>query len=1454
MHSCMKTSDNDQKPTKRPRLVDFDQEEQEEQNGDVARPRLSSEHTEIVLNNSISQTTAREGDEQVGGVSLRTMSRRDDESHHQQGQLQRDLEEVERTLQEQRGATSGNQANHSGLPFGAGGAVFESLSSALGSIRRRFQQQQRNPTTADAEASSNDIPATDDDFSQRLATLERAHSARIPLQVLRNQQEHQQQEEGKTFDEDDETVASAVERKKAGRSHNGNESDGTTHSASTSSSQQRRRASTLVASRRYANAQETNEIALHEDAAMAATMAIMSEEENGKGEIDEASKNQIQFQQQHETEEEEDTHFVLPAASLQKMHAATHSHHGTVLGLSNNPPSPPPLSSMTREASAVSAGGESIASFEPAPAPTLYEWGLSPDFNLAGPHGSSDIPENEKSKTRTPTQLPKNSRVGRSEIVSVSVGESHIAMASTTGSLLICGNNTEGAVDPSQPSVASLPRPMHLESIMTLTTRVLQVACGLDHTAILTENRAVLTFGNNMDGQLGHRAKPRSNNNRFQAPAAMVLPPGRKAAQIACGHRFTLVLTTRMQVYMCGRSEITGCSGEIAEEEEESCTISSTNHLAREQPALQGLPLVYVAAGESHAVVVTAHGTAYAWGDNPTGACGREFPKSLSVPVPVQVPASSFALPTVTRSDPTAVRQRPNSPFFNWAAWEAATPNLISLADDVAVVDAACGKDTTILVTKMGSLLVAGSNNQGQLGLSYKEYPTSISVRTVPHPQSDRAFVSAQAGVSHTLLLDSEGDVWWMGTGSATIQPLLEGQSIKTIAAGGNYSFMIAATDVDGKDISAIEIKLPSSPTKLGLEGLLDGIFAEKETVKQATAIQDLTNQTEELFRCPAVMNSFFLDPKEIDDMYFKLIDATTSDQAYQQKVVSAIERGMTKGLEFLREARLMYPEAVRCLLLYLQCPLFRKNDNPPTFDFDGPGDLILLLCESILGLPFEGFKAFTSWTTSLYARDLFVPFLVQPLKDQLNHWIESKRTRAVPGIVGVLRWFQNLSERFPDDLDSTPEDFYSLGVENLSMEELFGDLIRYKQSTKGQRSTNFFLCASPFIMSPRCKQNLLQIESQMTMVRAAQAGGVQFDAARRQFLFNPYFVMAIDRQYMLQQTLQAVACAAPGELRKSLKVVFKGEDGVDAGGVTKEFFQLLVVQLFDINTGMWSTDFGDGLHTWFNADCTWNQDGYYLVGILVGLAFYNSVILDVHFPQAIYRKLLGLPLGLEDMVDPEVQRGLQQLLDYEGDDIEDIFCLTFEVTWNSLGMERKKELKSGGANIPVNNDNKEEYVMLYVKWLLVDSVQSQYHEFERGFMQVMDGSSLDLLRPEELELLVVGTPELDFDALERNTEYEGGFEKESAVVKNLWRFVREAPRDDQLKFLKFTTGTTKAPIGGLGAMPFKVQRAGPDSTQLPTSHTCFNTLLVPDYGDDFEKLKNRLGRAIIECEGFGLQ
>lgn len=62
-------------------------------------------------------------------------------------------------------------------------------------------------------------------------------------------------------------------------------------------------------------------------------------------------------------------------------------------------------------------------------------------------------------------------------------------------------------------------------------------------------------------------------------------------------------------------------------------------------------------------------------------------------------------------------------------------------------------------------------------------------------------------------------------------------------------------------------------------------------------------------------------------------------------------------------------------------------------------------------------------------------------------------------------------------------------------------------------------------------------------------------------------------------------------------------------------------------------------------------------------------------------KKLLGHTLGLKDLeeLDPQLARGLQGLLDYEGDDIQDLYERTFEVIWDDFGVHRSHELKEDG-------------------------------------------------------------------------------------------------------------------------------------------------------------------------------
>ncbi len=330
------------------------------------------------------------------------------------------------------------------------------------------------------------------------------------------------------------------------------------------------------------------------------------------------------------------------------------------------------------------------------------------------------------------------------------------------------------------------------------------------------------------------------------------------------------------------------------------------------------------------------------------------------------------------------------------------------------------------------------------------------------------------------------------------------------------------------------------------------------------------------------------------------------------------------------------------------------------------------------------------------------------------------------------------------------------------------------------------------------------------------------------------------------------------------------------------EFFQLLVAQLFDASFGMFRlTETKRDL--WFNTSGTSVNDPqeyqlvgvmagwvggwmetvfcYFVycmggwvdcfrcslihahhipvqVGVLIGLAIYNAALLDLHFPRVVYKKLLDLPVSLADLgeIEPELMAGLKKLLEYDeegeeggGGKIEDVFCLSFEVDWVEWDEVKRHELKPGGKDLEVTKANRAEYVELYVQWLLTGSIAKSFDDFKAGFDRVMASSSISLLRPEELMLLVCGTPHLNFHELEAVTRYEG-YKANDPVVRAFWATVHEMDLESQRKLLMFATGSAKAPIGGLGRLSFLIQRAGPDSDHLPTAHVCFNTVILPAY------------------------
>jgi ubiquitin-protein ligase E3 A len=343
-----------------------------------------------------------------------------------------------------------------------------------------------------------------------------------------------------------------------------------------------------------------------------------------------------------------------------------------------------------------------------------------------------------------------------------------------------------------------------------------------------------------------------------------------------------------------------------------------------------------------------------------------------------------------------------------------------------------------------------------------------------------------------------------------------------------------------------------------------------------------------------------------------------------------------------------------------------------------------------------------------------------------------------------------------------------------------------------------------------------------------------------------------VSRENLIHDTIEQLQNKDPSQLKKELKVKFINEEAVDEGGVKREFFQLIVKDLFNPNYGMFEYDKDTNYH-WFNSLTFVSNMDYELVGKILGIAIYNKVILDLHFPRIIYKKLLNKKIDFRDLKEtfPEIGNSLERLLEYDGD-VENDFGLDFTIQEDFFGEIRTIELKEGGSEIMVNADNRREYVNLYVDYKLNKSIAGQFRFFKEGFYKLCDGVVLRELIPEELELIICGSQELNFEELKRTTKYAEGYNRETPIIQGFWEIVEGLCLEDKKKLLFFISGSDRVPVEGLSALNITITRNGADSDRLPTSQTCYNQLLLPEYSSK-EKLEKLLIIAVNNSRGFGL-
>lgn len=360
----------------------------------------------------------------------------------------------------------------------------------------------------------------------------------------------------------------------------------------------------------------------------------------------------------------------------------------------------------------------------------------------------------------------------------------------------------------------------------------------------------------------------------------------------------------------------------------------------------------------------------------------------------------------------------------------------------------------------------------------------------------------------------------------------------------------------------------------------------------------------------------------------------------------------------------------------------------------------------------------------------------------------------------------------------------------------------------------------------------------------------------------RPTIAVHVRRAHVFEDSFHAIIGRSGEEIQNGrLSVKFSGEEGMDAGGLTREWFSVLSRQMFDPNYALFKlsavdkTTYQPNRASWINPD---HMLYFTFVGRIIAKAISDNRLLDCYFTRSFYKHMLGQPVDLGDLqsIDPEFHKSLLWILE---NDITDVIDLTFSVEDEEFGSFKIIDLKPDGRSIPVNENNKREYVRLVTEYKLSTAIKPQIDAFLRGFNEVLPLSYVSIFNESELELLISGLPEIDIDEWRNNTEYTG-YTVASPQIQWFWRAVRSFDQEYRAKLFQFVTGTSKVPLEGMsklqgssGIQRFQIHRDYGPRHRLPSAHTCFNQLDLPEY-ESFENLKDLLIKAICECStGFGL-
>ncbi|XP_052029777.1 probable E3 ubiquitin-protein ligase HERC6 isoform X2 [Apodemus sylvaticus] len=955
--------------------------------------------------------------------------------------------------------------------------------------------------------------------------------------------------------------------------------------------------------------------------------------------------------------------------------------------------------------------------------------------------------------------------------------------------------------------------------------KLLKAASGERHSLLLFSNHRVYSCGDNSWGQLGQRREQST-----EQPEPITALDSLQIELVSCGKEHSVAVCHRGRVFTWGA----GSEGQLGIGEFKEISFMPTKI-----KALAGIKIIQVSCGHYHSLALSEDGHVFSWGSNSQGqlglgrnSCSQAIPqkvKSLEGIPLAQVAAGgthSFALSlTGTSFGWGNNRSGQLALSGNTIKEQIYKPYSIGALKNLNVVYISCGYEHTAVLTEDGQVFTFGGNSSGQLQHSPRSRRGPQRIEGIGGPVSQ-----IECGSYHTIAyVGTTGQVVSLGHApSHTSNPNHQ----EAPAENSGITYLLSAedlVDIKVKDIFAgahanfVTTRQLSHTrsTSVSKKILPEMIRINKSLVNKWRAAKKGKDR-EDAKRDAGENNFIDVDLKLARDIFKKL----TAEKWISSLITTCLEEDLLSSLPY----RSSHQEALLVFLLLPECSIMQDPKNGKTLALE-----FAKAIHKMNGAPLAFLRK--CWASlEVSSLNILVQMLKNAIVSQLPGEVPTMQHKSnMKVLLEVIKEVHKANCQLAENAFIIPE---LSGIFNFYTEEV-RMFIRHNNVLSKESFDIVVFSDFLFIFDLPSKILLMNCDSNVKLQSEAMASPEKIKF--------PFFILRVRRSHLVEDTLRQLRQEEDFNLKKPLSVEFIREIRPEGYGVSSEFFHCIFEEMTSPQYGMFMYP-EEGSNMWFPATPKFEKSSYFLFGILCGLSLRNLKVINLPFPLALYKKLLDQKPSLEDLkeLSPLLGRNLQEVLNCGADDIEELH-MYFSIYWDQEDVH----LITDGNSVPVNENNKRDYVYKCVDHIFNISIKTIYEEFRRGFYKVCNWDIIRQFQPEELMEAIIGNASCDWKQFENNSKYENGYEKSHPTILLFWKAFHELTLDEKKKFLLFLTGSDRLHVKGLQSegIVFRCPEAFSENDN-PRSLTCHSILDLPKYST-MRRMKEALQVAINNNKGF---